>query len=394
MSIVLPCGDLRGNVRNQILRYHCWHLDCVTLGNGKFMKSRSAKRHGRAPSIPTIADVAEYSGFSPMTVSRVINGERNVRARTREAVLAAVAKLNYSPNLAARSLAGAEPMRVGLLYSNPSANYLSQFLIGSLEQARHNHVQLEGAKCDTDNDAEAAARDLLASGVHGFILPPPLSESRRIHAVLARARALTVAVSVARPLPGYSVVRIDDFSAALAMTKHILSLGHRRVGFIMGNPRQTATARRFAGYKEALKDAGLPLDRTLVHTGQFTYRSGLKAAEALLGQPAPPTAIFASNDDMAAAAVTVAHRRHLQVPGDITICGFDDTDFARSIWPELTTIRQPIAAMTRAALSLLTERIKRRRAGKADECKDVVVDFTLVRRQSDGPPKSRGGAGA
>jgi LacI family transcriptional regulator len=112
----------------------------------------------------------------------------------------------------------------------------------------------------------------------------------------------------------------------------------------------------------------------------------LKAAEQLLGLPKPPTAIFASNDDMGAATVTVAHRLHLDVPKDLTVCGFDDTEFARSIWPELTTIRQPIADMSRAAVELLVQKIRARRTGEDEDAKQALLDFTLVRRDSDAPP--------
>jgi LacI family transcriptional regulator len=351
-------------------------------------KIAKRKHRPRSRRTPTIADVAKYAGFSPMTVSRVINGENNVRQKTREAVQVAIANLKYSPNLAARTLAGAEPLRLGLLYSNPSAAYLSEFLVGSLEQARVSHVQLVVEKCDSIRHEEEVTRQLLASGVHGVILPPPLCDSKRIHAVLTKSKALAVAVASARPRSGYSVVRIDDYAAAMAMTRHILSLGHRRIGFIVGNPNQTASARRYAGYRAALKEAGVATDRELVHGGLFTYRSGLTAAETLLGLAQPPTAIFASNDDMAAATIMIAHRRRLEVPADLTVCGFDDTYFAHSIWPELTTIRQPIVAMSRAALLLLVENVKARRTGANVQYKETLVDYALIRRDSDAPPRA------
>src|ERR1700730_13284715 len=322
-------------------------------------KKQASLRPGRKPKhrkqgAPTIADVAAYAGFAPMTVSRVINGEDNVRQETREAVQAAIAKLKYSPNLAARTLAGAEQVRIGMLYSNPSAAYLSEFLVGSLEQARLRHVQL-------------VVRELLATGVDGIILPPPLCDSKRIHAVLTKAGALAVAVASASPRAGYLAVRIDDHAAAVAMTRHILSLSHTRVGFIIGNPDQTASAQRLAGYKAALAEADIPVDNSLIRQGLFTYRSGLKAAGQLLSLASPPTAIFASNDDMGAATVAVAHRHHLDVPKGLTVCGFDDTEFSRSIWPELTTIRQPIADMARSAIMLLVKKIKARREGRDEE---------------------------
>jgi LacI family transcriptional regulator len=343
----------------------------------------------RKQGAPTIADVAAYAGFAPMTVSRVINGEDNVRQETREAVQAAIAKLKYSPNLAARTLAGAEQVRIGMLYSNPSAAYLSEFLVGSLEQARLSHVQLVVEKCDADQHEDEVVRELLATGVDGVILPPPLCDSKRIHAVLSKAGALAVAVASASPRAGYLAVRIDDHAAAVAMTRHILSLGHTRIGFIIGNPDQTASAQRLAGYKAALAEVDIPGDNSLIRQGLFTYRSGLKAAEQLLGLAKAPTAIFASNDDMGAATVTVAHRHHLDVPKDLTVCGFDDTEFSRSIWPELTTIRQPIADMSKAAMLLLLRKIKSRREGRDEDFKHALLDFTLVRRDSDGPPAGR-----
>jgi len=347
------------------------------------------KTQHRKRGAPTIADVAAYAGFAPMTVSRVINGEANVRQETREAVQAAIAKLKYSPNLAARTLAGADQVRIGMLYSNPSAAFLSEFLVGSLEQARLSHVQLVVEKCDADQHEDEVVRELLATGVDGVILPPPLSDSKRIHAVLTKAGALAVAVASAIPRAGLLAVRIDDHAAAVAMTRHILALGHARIGFIIGKPDQTASAQRLAGYKAALAEADIPVDHALIRQGLFTYRSGLKAAEQLLSLPEPPTAIFASNDDMGAATVAVAHRRHLDVPRDLTVCGFDDTEFSRSIWPELTTIRQPIADMAKAALLLLLKKVKSRRAGREENCKQTLLDFALIRRDSDGPPPGR-----
>ena len=360
----------------------------TTRSAGRRLGTRSnQKPKHRQQGAPTIADVAAYAGFAPMTVSRVINGENNVRQETREAVQAAIAKLKYSPNLAARTLAGAEQIRIGLLYSNPSAAYLSEFLVGSLEQARLSHVQLVVEKCDAKQHEDEVVRELLTTGVDGIILPPPLCDSKRMHGLLTKAGALTVAVASASPRAGLLAVRIDDRAAAVAMTRHILSLGHKRIGFIIGNPDQTASAQRFAGYQAALAEAGIPVEKSLIAQGLFTYRSGLKAAEQLLSVAKPPTAIFASNDDMAAATVAIAHRHHLDVPKDLTVCGFDDTEFSRSIWPELTTIHQPIADMSRAAMQLLVRKIRARRAGRDEDCKHALLDFTLVRRDSDAPPR-------
>ena len=321
-----------------------------------------------------------------MTVSRVINGEKNVKESTREAVLAAVEKLNYSPNLAARSLAGSEQIRIGLIYSNPSAAYLSRFLLGSLEQARVNQVQLSIEKCDYDErDEETALREMIATGVDGIIISPPLCDSERLLSLLAEADVLAVAVANWQIPHDISVVRIDDRAAAHVMTQHLVSLGHSRIAFISASPEQKASEQRLLGYRDAMAAAGIAVDEALVVQGAFSYRSGFAPTEQLLDLPVRPTAIFAGNDDMAAAAVAAAHRRHLIVPEDLTVCGFDDSDFAQSIWPELTTIHQPIAAMARAAIDVLVENIRGQRAGRAVPKREVLLDYTLVKRDSDAP---------
>src|SRR6202022_2766704 len=147
--------------------------------------------------------------------------------------------------------------------------------------------------------------------------------SRRMCAAIIDSGALAVTIASPTPRTGLLSVCIDDRAAAVAMTRHILSLGHTRIGFIAGNPSQSASALRLHGYKVALAEANIPIDDSLIRQGQFTYRSGLEAAEQLLSMAKPPSAIFASNDDMGAATVAVAHRHHLEVPKELTVCGFD-----------------------------------------------------------------------
>ena len=351
------------------------------------MDKTASRRRSGAGKAPTINDVAARAGVSVMTVSRVINGKSKVRAETRDTVNAAIAELRYSPNRAAQSLAGASQIRIGLLYSNPSAAYLSEFLVGGLDQASRGSVQLVVEKCEPDDHEADIARRIVASGIDGLILPPPLCDNRAVLAVLAESGTPAVAVATGRVAEGVSAVSIDDYRAALEMTIHIASLGHKRIGFIAGNPNQTASARRLEGYREALAISGLAVDEALIVPGLFTYRSGMDAAERLLDMAAPPSAIFASNDDMAAATVAVAHRRGLDVPGDLTVCGFDDTALATTIWPELTTIRQPITDMSRAAIDMLLDEVRRRRAGEESRHRVVLLDFTMIRRQSDAAPR-------
>ncbi|PVX31443.1 LacI family DNA-binding transcriptional regulator [Sphingomonas pokkalii] len=336
----------------------------------------------------TVQDVAREAGVSAMTVSRVVNGGTNVREATREAVLAAIAKLNYSPNSAARSLAAGEATQIGLLYSNPSAAYLSQFLIGALAAARRAgcHLVLEACEGERPEEQAEATRGFVQTHVQGVILPPPLSEAGAVRAELEAAGIPWVSVAMGLPPEGSLNVRIDDFAAASAMTKHLIDLGHRRIGFIRGNPNQTSSAERYRGFCAAIAAAGMDLAAMPVEQGYFTFRSGIVASEALLDLPEPPTAIFASNDDMAAATVGVAHRRGLHVPQDLSVVGFDDTALATTMWPELTTVRQPIAAMAEAALTMLLEAL---RPGVQSEAAEQVLAHQLIVRESCAPPPRR-----
>jgi LacI family transcriptional regulator len=170
------------------------------------------------------------------------------------------------------------------------------------------------------------------------------------------------------------------------MTRHLLTLGHRHIGFIKGHPNQTASSERQLGFEAALREADCNAHPPSLEQGFFSYRSGLDAAEKLLALRPRPTAIFASNDDMAAATVSVAHRRGLDVPRDLSVVGFDDTATATTVWPELTTIRQPISKMAEAALDLLIRKIRRRRDGEAQLAVDRLVAHELVVRQSAAAP--------
>ena len=333
----------------------------------------------------TIHDVARYAGVASMTVSRVVNGNSYVSDAMRERVQAAIKVLNYSPNLSARNTrAGSAGPRIGVLYSNPSASYLSEVMLGGIEQSSKLGTQLVLERSTGLASQKAAVRRLLDQGVDGVILPPPLCDSRPTINMLHAAGVKVLALATARPMHDVSSVRIDDYQGALAMTRHLIELGHAKIGFIKGDPQHTPTQLRYEGFVDAMTAASLPIDPDWVVQGQFTYRSGLAAAELLLSPEERPTAIFASNDDMAAAALAVAHGLRIAVPEALTVVGFDDTPIASTVWPELTTIHQPISAMGRAAVSLIVDEIKAERAGNSPSPTHQLMKFTLVKRGSSG----------
>ncbi|NML12262.1 LacI family DNA-binding transcriptional regulator [Sphingobium sp. AR-3-1] len=329
----------------------------------------------------TIVDVAKRAGVSSMTVSRVINGRSGVSAETRAAVEEAIKVLSYTPNVAARNLVNSTELRIGIIYSNASAAFMSEFLTGVFEEASSRGVRLMLLKGEGGRPPPVEAiEDLVASGLSGALLAPPLGEAPDVLRVLRDAGCAMAAVG-AYQSPGTICVRIDDRAASYQMTRLLLDLGHRQLGFILGNPDQAASAERMAGFYAAVRETGGV--EVQVVQGDFTYGSGLAAAEYLLALPKRPTAIFASNDDMAAAVVSVAHRRHLDVPSELTVAGFDDTTLASTLWPPLTTVHQPVRALAAEALSLLIAEIAAKK-GKSRVPREIILDHRIVERQSTG----------
>ena len=315
-----------------------------------------APRRRRGVQGVTIADVARRAGVSGMTVSRALSAAAPVNAATEERVRQAVRALGYRPNAAARHLASGSAHRLGFIYANPSQAYLSELLVGALDACAAHGRQLVLARASDPARGRRELRALLADGVDAFVLPPAVCDDPRLLALLRRAAARWVALSPAEPAAHPASVAVDDFAAARALTAYLIRLGHRRVGFIAGDPAYRASADRCAGYLHALADAGLapgPMEQ-----GLFSFQSGLDAATRLLARAPRCTAVFASNDDMAAGALAAAARSGLVVPRELSIVGFDDTPIAATVSPAITTMRQPIAEMAQTAVRLLLRRAR------------------------------------
>ena len=342
----------------------------------------------RGPKRLTMHQVAKLIGVSPMTVSRVLSADPKVKAETRDRVKAAVEKIGYAPNTAARSLAGARVLRIGLLYGNPSVAYLNEMLVGIIEESSTIGCQIVLERCGPRGERAAIVK-MINGGVDGVLLPPPLSDSGMLRERLRSANVPFVCVAGSRNGDPDLSVGIDNFEAAATMTRFLLALGHRKIAFIRGASNQHESGERYAGFEAALGEENLKPRADYMRQGTFTYRSGLLAAEGLLSTKDRPTAIFASNDDMAAAVVATAHRFHLEVPQDLTVVGFDDTLLATTISPALTTIHQPIAAMARKALEILVEDVRQRDHGNTDVPKKILFRYSLVKRESSSTPQPK-----
>jgi len=337
----------------------------------------------------TIDDVAKKAGVSIKTVSRVVNKEANVREKTREKVMAAIKALDYRPNQAARGLAGNRSYLMGLLYDSPSPSYLANLQAGVLAICSAAGYGL--ALCPASFTATDMVADIEAwlkhTGVDGVILTPPLSDCKPL---LASLQALAVpVVVVSSPGPkgplAAAAVMIDEEEAARQITAHLLETGHKKIGFIKGHPDHYASAHRYAGFLAAMDEAGLKPRPVHVKEGQFDFASGEAAGKAMLGRRDRPTAIFASNDDMAAGVMHVAHRMGLHIPGDLAVVGFDDTPLSRQIWPTLTTVRQPIRLIGERAAEILLADLSGGK--KTDGVMLHQLDFELkVRGSSVGEP--------
>ena len=317
----------------------------------------STPAHPATPSAAstTISDVARQAGVSIKTVSRVMNNEAGVRADTRAKVLQVMADLRYRPSQSARSLAGARSYLIGLLYYDPSAAFVSGVQQGATMRCREAgyHLVVESMDNDAHDLGEQVHRMVSTLRPDGMILTPPLCDNPHVLQALVDSDTPTVLVSPAYQRKGMPSVRMDDVRAAEEITALLLGLGHRRIAFIRGAADQVASPLREQGFLKAMKAAGVEVLPELVLDGDFRFDSGFAAAQQLLRLPQRPTAVFASNDDMALGVLAAAQRAGLAIPDDLAIAGFDDSPASSLVWPPLTTMRQPTVAMARTAVELL-----------------------------------------
>lgn len=335
----------------------------------------------------TIHDVAKKAGVSFKTVSRVLNNEANVSAETQDKVRKAISALQYSPSIAARVLAGSRSFLVGLLYDTPSSYYTHSVQMGALERCREAGFHLVLEKCSSEA-SDAAARILLSirhTRLDGVILTPPLSDNQAVRESLVEQKIPHVLISPPKVEPGVSCVTMDDRRAAFDMTQYLISLGHRRIGFIKGLSRHGAAMLRLLGYEDALRSGGIKLEEDLVKDGNFRFQSGADAAEELLRRKERPTAIFASNDEMGAGVVATAHRLGISIPRELSVVGFDDVPYASITWPALTTVHQPIAEMGAAAAGLLIAGIQSRKGDPDGPAPSISFQHEMKIRGSTGP---------
>ena len=326
--------------------------------------------------------------MSIKTVSRVLNRENNVSSQTRERVERAIASLRYRPNMAARGLAGARTYLIGLLVDEASEGYLGGVQRGATERCRQDgfHLMVEPVAAGTSGSA-AQIRDLVSDlRLEGVILTPPVCDDLQVLAALDVSSTPYVRIAPGCEPDRAGRVEVDEQAAAAEMTRLLISLGHRDLGFVCGPRTHLAALRRHDGFLSALHDAGLARHSDWDVQGDFSFASGLAAAQVMLARGSRPTAIFAANDDMALGVLAAAQRLGLSAPAQISVAGFDDTPAAQRVWPRLTTVRQPILDMGRAAADLLITQAARHPNSAVIERR---FECTLQVRESVAPPSGR-----
>lgn len=310
----------------------------------------------------TINDVAAQAGVSIKTVSRVINNEPSVRPATRKKVMDAVAALNYQPNLAARNLAGTRSYTIALIYDNPNAYYVIDMQNGILETCKARGYELlihpSNSKSETVKDELRALVD--NSKVAGVVLTPPFSETQSVIDEVKKLGLEYVRIVSSDAALGDedNCIQIDDGAAAYDITKHLIQHGHRRIGFLCGGEEHVSTHGRLDGYTRALQEAGIDVNPDLIVPGEYSFDSGVSGAKKLLDSDDRPTAIFASNDEMAAGALFAARLMHIEIPEELSIVGFEDSPFSRQTWPKLTTAHQPNNEIARCAAALVLNKAR------------------------------------
>lgn len=332
------------------------------------------------PLAPTVKEVAQRAGVSTATVSRALSGSAGVRESVRSHILEIARALSYRPNRAARDLRVRSSRAVGVLIPDIENPFFTSLVCGIEDVLGKTDYSLLLASYNEDPDQESRRLEVFrADGVSGLIFAASRAPSG-LYAELGKAGMALVGVSRDVARLRIDQVTVANQEGARTATSHLIQLGHKRIAIING-PLVFTTARdRQAGYEDALRDAGIALDENLVFHGAFKQPAGYSAMRQLLELADPPTAVFAGSNLLTLGALQAIHERHLAIPDEIAIVGFDEMPWAMSLRPPLTTVAQPAFDVGRTAAELLLARVRE----PALPRRRVVLETRLIVRSSCG----------
>ncbi len=337
----------------------------------------------------TIKDVAKKAGVSIMTVSRVINGKSNVREDTREKVLKAIEELGYVPNSMARSLVIKKTATIGLVISDVTNPFFTTVARGVEDTAITKHFTVILCNTDENPEKESMYVEVLARNrVDGVIFTSASGKKNPLKSLFIKKIPLVLIDRTIEGLEDVDVVRGDSVLGAYLLTKHLIELGHRRIGIIVGSKTISTAVDRIEGYKRALKEFDIPIDESLIKINdksKFSKEDGYRLTKELLDMENPPTAIFGGNNLMAVGAILAIRELGLSIPEDISLVSFDDIESLSEVYPFLTVVKQPAYTMGVIATELLIRRIERK--DRIKEKREILLKPELVIRKSTAPPK-------
>lgn len=339
---------------------------------------------------PTINDVASRAGVSKKTVSRVINRSPMLTSATREKVENAIRDLGYVPNQQARALALRRNFLIVLLHDNPNAQTVLNFQTGVLQTIRESDLALIVRPVDRGSDAmlDDVRMFLEKHRPLGVLILPPISERDDLAELCRQAGVEYVRIGSAPLDDADHCVASNDREVVRDACRVLVAAGHRRFGFVRGPSGFRSALEREEGFRDTMAEAGIPIDDVHFAQGNYRFESGVVAGKELLVATPRPTAILASNDEMAAGVMNAAKARGIGVPEQLSIVGFDDSPTASHLWPPLSTVRWPITEMGRiAARKLVGPYLPNTETEGGSEAEQLPVQLpsTFINRGSIGP---------
>ncbi|OFE15433.1 LacI family transcriptional regulator [Humibacillus sp. DSM 29435] len=334
----------------------------------------------------TLSAVATQAGVSVATVSKVVNDRSDVSDATRARVRQLLDEHGYLPRTTHRLPATTTDV-LELAFEGDLHAYTAEVLQGVLDAAAESGVPVVvtcrpiGAG-PADADARGWARGLSVAGRRALIAVTSVLSSSQLSALAGEGISLVVIDPLEMPNVDVTSVGSTNFSGGVSAVQHLLDLGHRRIAYLGGHSQAACNQARMHGYRAAMEAAGVPVPDGFVRSSRFIYSDGVDCGLELLNLPSPPTAIFAGSDEIAVGVMEAARRRGLDVPADLSIVGFDDTQLARMSSPPLTTVRQPLAEMGRLAVRTAL----RLSDGGSVDSHHVELATDLILRESTAPP--------
>lgn len=327
----------------------------------------------------TIKDVARTAGCSIKTVSRVINQEPHVKPELRERVMAAVKELGYAPNISARRLVQKRSYMICFLL-HASGSFESSLISKVLDLGYEGDYEI---LIQTYYPAFSRSREKISNLINqqridGLVTTPPCDSDPFLIDLIKKSNLPHVHIAPLNPTGGTPYVSAEDYAGAYQMMERLLSLGHERIGVLVGQRNHRPSLDRLFGFKAALEDHNIRFDENLAVDSENNFPGGYTAARILMGQSEPPTAIFALSDEAAAGALFALNEMEISVPEAVSLVSFGDMGLSEQVWPGITTVKYPVEEIVEKSVELLINLVEK----KAIPVRQIILPTKLVNRGS------------